>query len=401
MRIFEKSEKLENVNYEVRGAVVEEADRMIKAGEKILKLNIGNPAVYGFNAPDAIFDALSNNIRAAQAYSDSKGITSARNAIFEYHSAKGLPNISEDEIFLGNGVSELITMCMLTLLNTGDEILIPAPDYPLWTAAARLAGGKVVHYLCDEQSDWFPDIADIKKKITPRTKAIVVINPNNPNGAHYSADLLKQIVEVAREHELMVFSDEIYDRMLFQGEHTSIAALAPDLFCVTMNGLSKSDIVCGYRTGWMVLSGDKSKAKSYIEGLTVMSSMRLCANVPAQYTIEAALKSQKINPNVAPGGRLREQADLTYNMLMDIPGVSVVRPQGSLYMFPKLDSRFNITNDVKFALDFLKAKKVLIVQGTGFNWPEHNHFRIVFLPKVEELKAAVIALGEFLETYSQ
>lgn len=397
MRVFEKAEKLNNVKYEVRGAVPAEADKMVQAGEKVLKLNIGNPAIFGFNAPEELFEALTSNMRSAQPYSDSKGILPARQAILEYHrDKKHLPNLDVNEIYIGNGASELIMMCMQTLLNPGDEILIPSPDYPLWTAAATLSGGKIVHYMCDEQSDWNPDVEDMKKKITSRTKAIVIINPNNPTGALYSEDILQQIVAVARENELIIFADEIYDRVVYEGEHTSIASLAPDLFCVTFNGLSKSHVVCGYRSGWMVLSGDKSKAKGFIEGLTLMASMRLCSNVLSQYVIAPSLKQDEVNPWTLPGGRLYEQAKLVTKALNDIPGVSVVAPKGSMYCFPKLDERFNITNDQQFALDFLHSKKVLMGQGTGFNWPRPDHFRVVFLPNVDDLQVAMDNLKDFL-----
>ena len=399
---FKKSQKLNNVRYEVRGVVPTEADKLIARGEKILKLNIGNPAIFGFNAPEAVFEAVSANIRAAQPYSDSKGIISARRAILKYHQGKNLPNIGEDDIYIGNGESELITICMQALLDSGDEILIPAPDYPLWTAAATLSGGKPVHYMCDEQAGWNPDLADIKKKITGRTKGIVIINPSNPTGALYDADALSAIVQIAREHGLIIFSDEVYDRLIYRGEYTSIAALAPDLFCVTFNGISKSDVVCGYRCGWMVLSGDKSKAGDYIEGLNLLTSMRLCANVPTQYAVEAALANTEPNPWVLPGGRLYEQCELAHRALNDIPGISAVKPKASLYIFPKIDvKRFNITDDQQFALDFLHQRKVLVVQGTGFNWPKPDHFRVVFLPELGELKEAIDKLGDFLSTYRQ
>lgn len=403
MRQFEKSSKLDHVRYEVRGPVLEEADRMIAGGEKVLKLNIGNPAVFGFNAPDDLFDDLAEHMRASQAYSDSKGIASARRAIAAYCRRKNIPNVDEADIYTGNGASELISMALQALLGTGDEILIPAPDYPLWTASANLAGGNVVHYLCDEQSDWNPDTDDIKKKITPRTKAIVIINPNNPTGALYSDDVLKKIVDIAREHELIIFADEIYDRLVMGGaSHTSIASLAPDLFCVTFNGLSKSHIICGFRCGWMVLSGDKSKAKGYIEGLNMLSSMRLCANVLSQHVIEGALKDEEINPHVLPGGRLYEQCEFVYRALNDIPGITAVKPKASLYIFPKIDvKRFGIKDDQKFAFDFLHDQKVLVIQGTGFNWHEPDHFRVVFLPNVDDLKEATDKLKTFLATYKQ
>ena len=403
MREFVKSEKLNNVKYEVRGPVLDEANRMIAQGEKVLKLNIGNPAVFGFNAPEELFETLIANVRPSQAYSDSKGIASARAAILEYAHRKNLPNVTENDIFTGNGASELITMCMQSLLNPGDEILIPAPDYPLWTAAATLAGGKVVHYICDEEADWNPDIANMRKLISDRTKAIVIINPNNPTGALYEVDVLRQIVELAREHGLIIFSDEVYDRVIMGGSpHTSIASMAPDLFCVTFNGLSKSHVVCGYRCGWMTLSGDKSRAQDYIEGLTTLSSMRLCANVLAQNVIAVSLKNDQVNPAVMPGGRLYEQCEYIHKALNDIPGVSAVKPKGALYIFPKLDiKKFNITNDQQFAFDYLHQQKVLLVQGTGFNWPRPDHFRIVFLPNLDELQEAMVKLRVFLEHYHQ
>lgn len=403
MRSFNKSEKLNKVKYEVRGPVVAEADKMIAQGEKVLKLNIGNPAVFGFNAPDSLFEVLIANVRSSQAYSDSKGIPSARKAIGDYCRSKNIPNVDETHIYTGNGASELITMAMQALLNTGDEILVPSPDYPLWTASVNLAGGKAVHYLCDEQADWNPDLADIKKKITSNTKAIVIINPNNPTGALYDPEVLKAIVEIAREHELIIFADEIYDRVVMGGlKHTSIASLAPDLFCVTFNGLSKSHIICGFRCGWMVLSGDKSKAKDYIEGLEVMSSMRLCSNVLAQHVIEVSLKEDQVNPHVLPGGRLYEQAAFVAKALNEIPGISAVAPKAAMYAFPKIDTkRFNITNDQQFAIDFLHEKKVLIIQGTGFNWHAPDHFRVVFLPSLEDLTDAMAKLNSFLETYKQ
>ncbi len=402
MRDFIKSERLNNVKYEVRGVVPAEADKMVAAGEKVLKLNIGNPAIFGFNAPESLFEALKEGIYKAQAYSDSKGIIAAREAILAYHKGKGLPNITENDIYTGNGASELITMCMQALLNPDDEILIPSPDYPLWTASGTLAGGNVIHYHCDEAADWNPDLADIRKKISPKTKAIVIINPNNPTGALYSKQVLTDIVEIAREHGLMIFSDEIYDRIVYEGEHISIGSLAPDLTCITFNGLSKSHIVCGYRCGWMVISGDKSKAKDFIEGLDTMSSMRLCSNVLAQTVVPASLAQDDTAYLTQPGGRLYEQRNLVYEALNNIPGISAVKPSGSLYIFPKIDiAKFNIKDDQQFAMDFLHAQKVLLIQGSGFNWPSPDHFRVVFLPQMEDLKAAIDKLATFLDTYQQ
>ncbi|MDL2257908.1 pyridoxal phosphate-dependent aminotransferase [Eubacteriales bacterium OttesenSCG-928-K08] len=401
MRIIEQADKLQKMHYEVRGPVVEEADKMLLRGENVLKLNIGNPAVFGFNAPDALFDEIAAHIRDAQPYSDSKGILSSREAIVEYCTSKGFPNVDSDSVFIGNGASDVICIAMQALLNTGDEILLPSPDYPLWTAAVNLSGGTPVHYICDEQADWNPDIESIKKSITPRTKAIVVINPNNPTGALYSLEVLKEIVEIARQNDLIIFADEIYDRVVMEGEHTSIASLAPDLFCVTFNGLSKSHIICGYRCGWMALSGDKSRAQGYIAGINMLASIRLCANVPAQYVIPVALKDKE-NPHCKPGGRLYEQGKYVYEALNRIPGVSAVKPKAAMYIFPKLDKKvFNITDDQKFALDFLHQQRVLVVQGTGFNWIKPDHFRIVFLPEVAQLKNAMEKLENFLSNYRQ
>lgn len=404
MRYFDKSHKLDNVCYDVRGPVVDEASRMSAQNIDILKLNIGNPAPFGFHAPDEIIMDMQASLKYAEGYSDSKGIFSARKAIMQYCQLKKIPNVGMEDIYIGNGVSEMITMAMQGLLDDGDEILIPAPDYPLWTAAANLAGGKPVHYICDEQSEWFPDLDDIEKKITDRTKGIVIINPNNPTGALYPVDLLERIVEIARRHELIIFADEIYDRLVMDGlTHTSIASLAPDLMCVTFNGLSKSHRVAGFRSGWMCLSGDKSRCKGYIEGLNMLSSMRLCANVPAQMIVQTALGGyQSVDELLLPGGRIYEQREFIYNALNDIPGITAVKPKAAFYIFPKIDvKKFNITDDVKFALDFLQKKKVLIVQGTGFNWGEPDHFRIVYLPRVEELKTATSRLADFLRTYHQ
>ena len=404
MRKFEKSSKLDNVLYDVRGPVVDEAGRMEEEGKHILKLNIGNPAPFGFNAPEEVILDMRRSIRECQGYSDSRGLFSARKAIMQYAQLKKIPGVDVNDIYTGNGVSELINLCMQALLNTGDEILIPAPDYPLWTATATLSGGKVVHYICDEQSDWYPDIEDIKSKVTDRTKAIVIINPNNPTGALYPDSILEEIVEIAREHELIIFSDEIYDRLVMDGlKHTSIASLAPDVFCVTFSGLSKSHMVAGFRVGWMILSGAKEKAKGYIEGLNMLSNMRLCSNVPAQAIVQTALGGyQSVEEYLVPGGRIYDQRECVYEALQDIPGLSAVKPSAAFYIFPKIDTkRFNITNDEQFALDLLREKRILIVQGSGFNWVEPDHFRIVYLPRKMDLIKAMNELGNFLETYHQ
>ena len=404
MDYFNKSSKLDNVLYDIRGPLVDEANRMEEAGEEILKLNIGNPAPFGFNAPEEVIMDMSANLRASQGYSDSKGIWAARKSIMQYYQLKNIPNVSMGDIYTGNGVSELINLAMQALLDNDDEILIPAPDYPLWTACANLAGGKVVHYLCDEASEWYPDIEDIEKKVTDKTKAIVVINPNNPTGAVYPKEILEKIVDVARRHGLIIFADEIYDRLCFDGiESTSIASLAPDVFCVTFSGLSKSHMIAGFRIGWMVISGNKNIGKSYIEGLQMLSSMRLCSNVPAQSIVQTALWGyQSVKGYVNEDGRVTKQKDFVYEALSEIPGVSVVKPKAAFYCFPKLDTeRFNIKDDTKFALDFLKAKRVLVVQGTGFNWQAPDHFRIVYLPRLSVLQEALAKLKDFLETYHQ
>lgn len=404
MRHFEKSHKLDNVCYDVRGPVVDEANRMIENNIDILKLNIGNPYPFGFNAPNEIIQDIRYNLLDSQGYSDSKGIFSARKAIMQYCQLKNIPNVEINDIYTGNGASELITMSMQGLLDNGDEILVPAPDYPLWTAAANLAGGKPVHYICDEQANWYPDIKDMESKITDRTKGIVIINPNNPTGVLYPKEILMEIVELARKHELIIFSDEIYDRLVMDGKkHISIASLCPDLMCVTFNGLSKSHRIAGYRSGWMSLSGDKSYCKGYIEGLNMLSSMRLCSNVPAQSIIQTALGGiQSADELLLPGGRIYEQREFIYNALNDIPGISTIKPDAAFYIFPKLDvNKFNITNDEQFALDFLREKHVLIVQGSGFNWSEPDHFRIVYLPQLDDLKIAADRLKDFLSTYHQ
>lgn len=405
VRQFKKSSKLDNVLYDVRGPVVDEAARMEQAGTHVLKLNIGNPAPFGFRAVDEVVHDMAHQLTDCEGYSDSKGLWSARKAIMQYYQLKNLPNVHMEDIYTGNGVSELINLCMSALLDDGDEILIPSPDYPLWTACATLAGGKVVHYMCDEQAEWFPDMDDIRKKVTKRTKAIVIINPNNPTGALYPREVLEQIVEIAREHQLMIFSDEIYDRLIMagEGEHVSIASLAPDLFCVTFSGLSKSHMIAGYRIGWMALSGNKRIAKDYIEGLNMLANMRLCSNVPAQSIVQTALWGhQSVESYVVPGGRVYEQRNFVYEALNSMPGVSAVKPKAAFYIFPKLDKkRFNITNDEQFALDLLKDKKILVVQGSGFNYTDNHHFRIVYLPRRRTLGEAMEALADFLSYYRQ
>lgn len=404
MRTFKKSSKLDNVLYDVRGPVVDEAERMTAAGTQVLKLNIGNPAPFGFRTPDEVIYDMRQQLTECQGYSPAKGLFSARKAIMQYAQLRKIPNVSIEDIYTGNGVSELINLCMSALLDDGDEILIPSPDYPLWTACATLAGGKAVHYICDEQSEWYPDMDDIRKKINDRTKAIVIINPNNPTGALYPKEVLQQIVDIAREHQLIIFSDEIYDRLVMDGEeHVSIASLAPDVFCVTFSGLSKSHMIAGFRIGWMILSGNKRIAQDYIEGLKMLSNMRLCSNVPAQSIVQTALGGyQSVNNYIVPGGRIYEQREYIYNALKDIPGVSVVKPKAAFYIFPKLDvKKFNLMDDEKFALDLLRDKKILVVHGGGFNWKEPDHFRIVYLPRIEVLKESMEKLGDFLSYYHQ
>lgn len=402
--MFSKSTKLDNVLYDVRGPVVDEAAKMEAKGTHVLKLNIGNPAPFGFRTPDEVIHDMQHQLKDCEGYSDSKGLFSARKAIMQYAQLKKIPNVSVNDIYTGNGVSELINLCMQALLNDGDEILIPSPDYPLWTATATLAGGNVAHYICDEESEWYPDIDDIRKKVTPKTKAIVIINPNNPTGALYPKEVLEQIVQVARENNLIIFSDEIYDRLVMDGqEHISIASLAPDLFCVTFSGLSKSHMIAGFRIGWMVLSGNKEIAADYIEGINMLSNMRLCSNVPAQSIVQTALGGyQSVDKYLLPGGRIYEQRECVYNALNSIPGISVKKPKAAFYAFPKIDiKKFNITDDEQFALDFLREKKVLIVHGGGFNWQEPDHFRVVYLPRIEVLNEAMDKLGDFLTTYRQ
>ncbi len=405
MERFDKSSKLDNVLYDVRGPVVDEAARMEEEGKNVLKLNIGNPAPFGFSAPDEVIEDMIMNIRDCQGYSASSGLFSARKAIMQYCQIKGVMGVGVKDIYTGNGVSELINLSMQALLDSGDEVLVPAPDYPLWTACVTLSGGKAVHYICDEQSEWNPDIEDIRSKITDKTKAIVVINPNNPTGALYPREILQQIADIADEFGLILFSDEIYDRLVMDGlEHVSIASLAsPDVFCVTFSGLSKSHMIAGFRIGWMVLSGNKKKAKGYIEGLNMLSNMRLCSNVPAQSIVQTALGGwQLCQRHIQPGGRIYEQREYVYNRLKNMPGVSVVKPKAAFYIFPKLDKeRFNIHSDEQFALDFLHKQRVLVVNGKGFNWPGQDHFRIVYLPNLNILEECMDKLEEFLTTYKQ
>ena len=404
MREIRKSRKLDDVCYDIRGPVLSEAQRLEEEGFHVMKLNTGNPYAFGFNAPDELLHDIVLNLHDAQGYIDSKGLFPARKAVMQYCQQIGIEGVGIEDIYIGNGVSELIVMAMQGLLDNGDEVLIPSPDYPLWTAAATLSGGKAVHYRCDEESSWYPDIEDMASKITDRTRGIVVINPNNPTGSVYPREILEKIVELARQHDLIVFSDEIYDKILYDDTtHTPTASLADDILMVTFNGLSKVYRAAGFRAGWMIISGRRTHAEDYLEGLSMLSNMRLCANVPAQYAIQAALGGyQSIKDLLLPGGRLREQRDIAYRMLTDIPGITCVKPQGALYLFPKIDTgRFGIVDDMKFILDFLKEKKVLMVQGTGFNWPEPDHFRIVFLPRVDELEHVLGALKDFLETYRQ
>ena len=403
-RTFKKSSKLDNVLYDVRGPVVDEAARLESEGAHILKLNIGNPAPFGFRTPFEVIQDMREQLPECEGYSDSRGLFSARKAIMQYAQLKGLPNVSMDGIYTGNGVSELINLCMQALLDTGDEILIPSPDYPLWTACATLAGGTPVHYRCDEQADWNPDLADMEAKITPRTKAVVIINPNNPTGAVYAKEVLEGIVEIARKHQLMIFADEIYDRLCMDdAEHVSIASLAPDLFCVTFSGLSKSHMIAGYRIGWMIVSGNKRLGEDFMLGVNMLSNMRLCSNVPAQSIVQTALGGhQSVKSYVAPGGRVCEQRNYVYEALNAIDGITAVKPKAAFYIFPKMDvKKFNIRDDEQFALDLLHQKGILITRGGGFNWPEPDHFRIVYLPPMDVLHEAMEDLAEFFETYRQ
>ena len=404
MNPIKKSDKLNGVCYDIRGPVLEHAYRLEEEGHRILKLNIGNPAPFGFAAPDEIIQDVIYNLPNAEGYTASRGLFVARKAIMQECQRLQIPSVEIDDIFLGNGASELIVMAMQALLNNGDEILVPAPDYPLWTAAVNLAGGKARHYLCDEQSDWFPDIADIKSKITDKTRGIVVINPNNPTGAVYSQALLEQIVQLAREHNLTIFADEIYSKILYDdAEFIPMGRVAQDVLCVSFNGLSKSYRLAGFRSGWMVISGAKHRAKDYIEGLDMLASMRLCANVPAMYAVQTALGGyQSINELIMPGGRLRDQRDAAMKALANVPGISCVKPKGALYLFPKLDlDMYKIKDDQQMVLDFLIQEKILLVQGTAFNWPNKDHFRIVFLPREDDLTKAINRFGEFLSRYSQ
>ncbi|WP_288622277.1 pyridoxal phosphate-dependent aminotransferase [uncultured Streptococcus sp.] len=402
MKVFDKSSKLEHVAYDIRGPILDEANRMIANGEKILRLNTGNPAEFGFTAPDEVIRDLIANVRNSEAYSDSKGIFSARKAIMQYCQLKGFPHVDIDDVYLGNGVSELISMSLQALLDDSDEVLVPMPDYPLWTACVSLAGGNAVHYLCDEKANWYPDIDDIKSKITSNTKAIVVINPNNPTGALYPDELLKEIVEIARQNDLIIFADEIYDRLVMDGNtHTAIASLAPDVFCVSMNGLSKSHRICGFRVGWMVLSGPRNNVKGYIEGLNMLANMRLCANVLGQHVVQTSLGGyQSVDELLIPGGRIYEQRNFIYKAVNDVPGLSAVKPDAGLYIFPKIDREmYQIDDDEQFCLELLKQEKVMLVPGKGFNWKEPDHFRIVYLPRVEELAEVQEKLTRVLSQY--
>lgn len=402
MKVFNKSAKLEHVAYDIRGPVLDEANRMLANGEKILRLNTGNPAAFGFTAPDEVIHDLIVNARNSEGYSDSKGIFSARKAIMQYCQLKDFPEVGIDDIYIGNGVSELITMSMQGLLDNDDEVLVPMPDYPLWTAAVSLAGGHAVHYVCDEAAEWYPDLEDIKSKITSKTKAIVIINPNNPTGALYPKDVLEEIVELARQHELIIYSDEIYDRLVMDGlTHIPIASLAPDVFVVTMNGLSKSHRIAGFRVGWMVLSGPKKHVKDYIAGLDMLANMRLCSNVLSQQVVQTSLGGyQSVDKLLLPGGRIYEQREFITKAINNIPGLSVVKPKAGLYVFPKIDQTvYNITDDEQFVLEFLKQEKIMLVHGRGFNWKDPDHFRIVYLPRVSELAEVEEKLTRFLHQY--
>ncbi|MBT2335081.1 pyridoxal phosphate-dependent aminotransferase [Variovorax paradoxus] len=402
MKQFKKSAKLANVLYDIRGPIMDAAKQMEEEGQKIIRLNIGNLAVFGFDAPEEVQQDMIRNLPGSAGYSDSKGIFAARKAVMHETQKQGVAGVTLEDIYLGNGASELIAMATNALLNDGDEMLLPAPDYPLWTAASSLSGGKPVHYLCDEANGWMPDLDDIRAKITPRTKGIVVINPNNPTGALYSDELLKSIVAIAREHHLVIFADEVYDKVLYDGvRHTAIGSLSTDVLTLTFNSLSKSYRSCGYRAGWLVVSGDKARAQDYIEGLNMLSNMRLCANVPGQWAIQTALGGyQSINDLVGDGGRLRRQRDLAYELITAIPGVSCVKPSAALYMFPKLDPKvYPIEDDRQFFLELLRETKVMLVQGTGFNWATPDHFRIVFLPHEDDLREAINRIAKFLELY--
>ena len=402
LRTIQKSAKLANVLYDIRGPIMDAARQMEDEGQKIIKLNLGNLAVFGFDAPEEIQQDMIRNLPNSAGYSDSKGIFAARKAVMHETQKQGIAGVTLDDIYLGNGASELITMATNALLDNGDELLLPMPDYPLWTASTSLSGGTPVHYLCDEANGWMPDLDDIRAKITPRTKGIVVINPNNPTGVLYSDALLKSIVEIAREHGLVILADEVYDKVLYDGvKHTALASLSTDVLTLTFNSLSKSYRSCGYRAGWMVVSGDKKSAADYIEGLNMLSNMKLCSNVPGQWAIQTALGGyQSINDLVCEGGRLRRQRDLAYELITAIPGVSCVKPQAALYMFPKLDPKvYPIADDRQFFLELLKATRVMLVQGTGFNWQQPDHFRIVFLPHEDDLREAIHRIAKFLEGY--
>ncbi len=403
-RRITQSQKLKDVYYAIRGPVLDEAKRLEEEGHRILKLNIGNPAPFGFEAPHEILADMIHNLPESQGYCDSQGLYSARKAVMQYAQRQGVAGVDVNDVFIGNGVSELIVMSLQGLLNNGDEVLIPSPDYPLWTAATNLSGGRPVHYRCDEQADWFPDVSDIRSKVTDRTRAIVVINPNNPTGGVYSKEVLEEILQVARENDLIVLADEIYDKILYDGAvHQPLAALADDLLILTMNGLSKTYRVAGFRSGWLVVSGAKERAADYIEALTMLASMRLCANVPAQHAIQASLGGyQSISEFIEPGGRLYEQRSKAWEMINAIDGLSCTKPKGALYLFPKIDTKkFGIVNDEQFVLDFLREEQILVVQGTGFNWPEPDHFRIVFLPTVQDLELSLGRLEQFLAGYQQ
>ncbi|MEA5074251.1 MAG: pyridoxal phosphate-dependent aminotransferase [Eubacterium aggregans] len=404
MRTFRKSHKLDNVCYDIRGPVVQEASRMQREGVDIIMLNTGNPPTFDVNAPDEVIHDVRSNLRNAEGYCDSKGIFSARKAIVQYYQTKGLMDVTVDDVYIGNGTSELVQFCTQALMDDGDELLIPMPDYPLWTAAATLAGGKPVHYLCDESSDWYPDLEDIRSKINSNTKGIVIINPNNPTGAVYPKEILEEIAKIAVENDLIIFADEIYDQIIYdEVPFYPMAKITDETLVVTLNGLSKSHRVPGFRVGWMVLSGNRECARDYIEGIDILTTMRLCANVPAQHAIQTSLGGyQSIDDLVAPGGRLHQQRDIVYKRLNEIPGISCAKPNGALYAFPKIDvARFNITDDTQFALDLLKREKVLLVQGTGFNWKEPDHFRVVFLPAPMRLSETMDRLERFMANYIQ
>ncbi|MDM5091802.1 pyridoxal phosphate-dependent aminotransferase [Aeromonas rivipollensis] len=404
MFTIDKSHKLDDVCYDIRGPVHKEARRLEDEGHRIIKLNIGNPAPFGFDAPEEIIKDVILNMPQSQGYCDSKGLFSARKAVMQYYQQKGMRNVDIDDIYIGNGASELIVMAMQALLNNGDEMLVPSPDYPLWTAAVTLSGGHAVHYRCDEGADWHPDLDDIRARITPRTRGLVLINPNNPTGAVYGSEFQLELIEIARQHNLIIFADEIYDKILYDDiSHTSVCTQCDDVMVVTFNGLSKAYRACGFRQGWMVITGPKGRARGYIEGLEMLASMRLCANVPMQHAIQTALGGyQSINELILPGGRLRRQRDKAWELLNEIPGVSCVKPKGALYMFPRLDPKvYDIRDDQKMVFDLLQQEKLLLVQGTGFNWPAPDHFRLVFLPREEELEEAIGRLARFLKGYKQ